>query len=99
MKFETIVNNVAHSIKLRQAKNGIDQFTLPVTFTHKYKIAAGCVVFIVAPDGSYQAKAFDQRYPDIDPEVQHIYYGAYFECDEDIDKMQPLIDAVAEQVN
>jgi len=31
--------------------------------------------------------------------VQHIYHGAYFECDEDIDKMQPLIDAVAEQVN
>jgi hypothetical protein len=95
MKFETIVNNVAHSIKLRQERAGIEQISLPVTFTHEHKIAAGCVVFVVAPDGSYEAKDFDQRYPDIDPEVQRIYHAAYFECDDDLEKKQDLIDEVA----
>lgn len=40
-------------------------------------------------------KDFDQRYPDIDPEVQHIYHAAYFECDDDLEKKQDLIDEVA----
>ncbi|MFD0897022.1 hypothetical protein [Loigolactobacillus binensis] len=98
MTFEGIVEDVVKTIKNRRQRQSGEPFTLPVTFTSKHKIAPGCVVFIVATDGHYQAQKFDVRYPDIDEKVQAIYHGAYFECDDDVDQMAPLIAAVAAQL-
>ncbi|MFC6170599.1 hypothetical protein [Loigolactobacillus jiayinensis] len=98
MTFEGVVTDIVKTIKHRQAQPTGAQLALPVTFTHEHKIAAGCIVFIVEPDGSYQARQFDVRFPDIDAAVQAIYHAAYFECDADSDQMEPLIAAVKQQL-
>ena len=97
MDYEQCANSVTTIIKSHWNATAPDpkQMTVPVTFTHDRKIAAGCVVFVVEADGSYEAKAFDSRYPLIDQTIRDVYHAAYFECDDYLDKVQPLMDAVA----
>lgn len=98
MTFDRIVTDITRTISRRRQHAGLAEIALPVSFTHEHKIAAGCVIFIVAPDGSYQVKTFDQGYGDIDKKMQQIYHNAFYECDDDLDQLQPLVKAVADQL-
>lgn len=95
MKSKIIARNIAHTINARKIRPGFQQITLPVTYTHEHKIAAGCTIFIIEPNGDYDVKNFDVRYADIDPKIQQIYHAAYFEADEDLDARDDLIKNVA----
>ncbi|ANK59924.1 MULTISPECIES: hypothetical protein [Loigolactobacillus] len=95
MKFDVITSNIAHTIRDRRKHAGRQQVSFPVTFTHNKKEATGCLIFVVEKDGQYQAKKFSERYMNIDDPAVHVYHGAYYECDDDLDRRDELIDVIA----
>ncbi|MDN5575103.1 MAG: hypothetical protein L0G32_03885 [Pediococcus sp.] len=101
MTFDGIVENLLSEIKMRThprtdgIKYQFRECTFPVTFTRDgYKEADGCAIFLMEPDGKYTVKKFDTRYMDVDDPIRGIYHGAIFDCEEEPDKMDALIEAV-----
>lgn len=99
MKLEAIAGNIAHAIKDRSADS---PYVLSVEFTDKAtkgKSATGCVL-VQMPDAShYTITSKDVRYMDVGPAIVNEELGAFFECDDDLDQRQPLIDRVNELVS
>lgn len=101
MTFDGIVENLLSEIKMRThtrtdgIKYQFRECTFPVTFTRDgYKEADGCAIFLMEPDGKYTVKKFGTRYMDVDDPIRGIYHGAIFDCEEEPDKMDALIEAV-----
>lgn len=98
MKLDYITHNIAHAIKDRS----VDQpFVLSVEFTDKDskgKSATGCVIVQMPDAHHYQIKSYDKRYMDTGEDILAMELGAFFECDDDLDQRQPLIDQVNQLV-
>ncbi|MFB9770590.1 hypothetical protein [Lactiplantibacillus modestisalitolerans] len=98
MKLEAIAGNIAHAIKDRSSDG---PFNLAVEFTDKAtkgKSATGCVIAHMPDHDHYTITSYDQRYMDVDPALLTEELGAFFECDDDLDQRQPLIDQVNQLV-
>lgn len=94
MKLEAIAGNIAHAIKDRSTDA---PYNLSVEFTDKAtkgKSATGCVIAHMPDHLHYTINSYDYRYMDADPQLVAEELGAFFECDDDLDQRQPLIDLV-----
>ncbi|KRL75078.1 hypothetical protein FC17_GL002974 [Secundilactobacillus paracollinoides DSM 15502 = JCM 11969] len=104
MTRDTIINNILATLKTRQNNaKGVQtrEMTFPITFTHEHKEAAGCAIIHVQPDGQYEVKSFDSKYANVEDPWRTIYHAALYDCDEDLDGRESLIDAINDgmQVN
>ncbi|WP_338209149.1 hypothetical protein [Lactiplantibacillus paraxiangfangensis] len=98
MKLEQITGNIAHAIKDRSTDA---PYILSVEFTDKAtkgKSATGCVIVRMPDHQHYTINSYDYRYMDAGKETLAEELGAFFECDDDLDQRQPLIDQVNELV-
>lgn len=98
MKLEAIAGNVAHAIKDRSTDS---PFVLAVEFTDKEskgKSATGCVIARMPDHQHYTITSNDYRYMDAGKDILAEELGAFFECDDDLDQRQTLIDRVNELV-
>ena len=98
MKLEAIAGNVAHAIKDRSTDG---PYVLAIEFTDKDskgKSATGCVIVRMPDHQHYTITSHDFRYMDADKEVLAEELGAFFECDDDLDQRQALIDQVNDLV-
>ncbi len=99
---ETIIGNILATLKTRQhnTKNvQTQEITFPITFTHEHKEAAGCAIIHVQPDGQYEIKSFDTKYANVEDPWRKIYHAALYDCDEDLDGRESLIQAINDGVN
>lgn len=97
MTRDTIINNILATLKTRQNNaKGVQtrEMTFPITFTHEHKEAAGCAIIHVQPDGQYEVKSFDSKYANVEDPWRTIYHAALYDCDEDLDGRDSLIDAI-----
>lgn len=98
MKLEQIAGNIAHAIKDRSVDA---PYILSVEFTDKAtkgKSATGCVIVRMPDHLHYTINSYDYRYMDAGKATLAEELGAFFECDDDLDQRQPLIDRVNELV-
>ncbi|MFC6295921.1 hypothetical protein ACFQH1_11975 [Lactiplantibacillus daoliensis] len=95
MKLTDIASNIAKSIQIYQHNKHNDCVVYAVEFTDdSHKAAQGCVVARVDDATHYSLTSYDCRYMDTDKELLNQPLGAFFECDDDLDQRQPLIDAI-----
>jgi len=99
MKLTDIADNIAKSIQIYQANKHTDCVVYAVEFTDdSHKAAQGCVVARVDDASHYSLTSYDCRYMDTSEDIQAQNLGAFFECDDDLDQRQPLIDAIQAQL-
>lgn len=99
MQLAAIAGNIAHAIKDRSSD---DPYVLAVEFTDKStkgKSATGCVIVRMPDHQHYSLTSNDFRYMDAGAETLAEELGAFFECDDDLDQRQPLIDTVQQLVS
>ncbi|MFC6179981.1 hypothetical protein [Lactiplantibacillus daowaiensis] len=99
MKLEDIAHNVAHAIKDRSSDN---PYILAIEFTDKKskgKSATGCVIVQMPTAKTYSLTSYDYRYMDAGKDILAMELGAFFECDDDLDQRQPMIDLINELVS
>jgi len=98
LKLEAIAGNIAHAIKDRSSDA---PYTLVVEFTDKeskWKSATGCVLIQMSDQQHYKITSNDFRYMDAGQAILDEELGAFFECDDDLDQRQVLIDRVTELI-
>ncbi|WP_369377947.1 hypothetical protein [Lactiplantibacillus plantarum] len=98
MKLEAIAGNIAHAIKDRSTDG---PYVLAVEFTDKAtkgKSATGCVIVRMPDHQHYTITSNNFRYMDAGKDTLAEELGAFFECDDDLDQRQTLIDQVNDLV-
>jgi len=95
MKLTDIADNIAKSIQIYQANKHNDCIVYAVEFTDEsHKAAQGCVVARIDDATHYSLTSYDCRYMVTGKEILSQTLGAFFECDDNLDQRQPLIDAI-----
>lgn len=101
MTRDMIVTNIQNVLTARKAhaaaNDGVryDEYAFPITFTHAKKEAKSCVILLVEPSGEYTVRKFETKFADIKDPIRDVYHGALFDCDDDVDQMDTLLDQIA----
>jgi len=94
MKLTAIAHNVAHAIKDRSSDN---PYILAIEFTDKAtkgKSATGCVIVQMNDAKHYTITSPDCRYMDVGKDILAMELGAFFECDDDLDQRETMVDTI-----
>lgn len=101
MTREMIVSNIT-SILLERKQDRKDinfkPCVFPITFTHKKKEAPQCVILSIQPDGTYETHKFESKFADIKDPIRDRYHAALFDCDDEPEEMDTLLDEIKQNV-
>lgn len=88
------INSILAGRKESQRANAAIE-TLPITFTHEKKEAVGCAILLVQADGSYEVQKFESKFADVKDQIADYYHATVFDCDDDLEVMDGLLEALA----
>lgn len=98
MKLTDIAHNAAHAISDR---SGSTPYIMAIEFTDKDskgKPAEGSVIIQMPDAKHYHINSYDYRYMDTGKDILAMELGVFFECDDDLDQRDTMIETINQLV-